>query len=196
MRGMTRLSPSEPLTRCPLGALRIVVVISLVLLGAGKDQARIPSVYELPDGYRGWVLIRFEGPGCDPIPTESENAVFRIPSNGVLCTSSPLRADFDWENDEYYFVGAGRTAIPPVTQAGDGPKVQLLATTECFVAKGVRGPTFLSFFVGTANDAKNDRSMPQPCAKRASEAHAANALVGFASSLAADAPPVRRRDGE
>jgi len=159
--------PRSPLTRHTLGALGVVVAMSLLLLGARDGETRTPSIYELPEGYRGWVLIRFEGPGCDATPVDRDSPVFRIPSDGVLCTSSPLRADSDWEADEYYFVGAERTAIPAETRAADGPKIRLFATTECFVAKGVRGPMFLSFFVGTDDDAKHDRSMPQPCAKRA-----------------------------
>jgi hypothetical protein len=135
-------------------------------LNPTPSPAPLPAVYEIPEGYRGWVLIQFESAGCDAIPTEDGKPVFRISSTGVLCTSSAPAGASDWEKDEYYFVGTSRIAIPLETQPGDGPKIRLLASTECFVAKGARGPRFISFFVGTEDEAKRDRSMPQPCAKR------------------------------
>jgi hypothetical protein len=121
-----------------------------------------PSVYELPEGYHGWVLISSKRPDCPPIPSESEKPIFRIPSSGVLCTSSELRSVDYWEDDEYYFVGVARTAIPPSTSPGVGRKVRLLSTTNC----GPRSPTqgeFLSFFIGTEAEVNTGKRKPQPC---------------------------------
>jgi hypothetical protein len=122
---------------------------------------RTPSVYELPEGYHGWVLISFGRPDCPALPAENGKPIFRIPKSGVLCTSSGLRDVDYWEDDEYYFVGVARTAIPPSTSSGDGRKVRLLTSKYCGSKRG--GARFLSFFIGTEAEVKTDRSWPNPC---------------------------------
>jgi len=122
---------------------------------------RTPSVYELPEGYHGWVLINFGRPDCPPLPTENGKPIFRIPKSGVLCTSSGLRDVDYWEDDEYYLVGEARTAIPPSTSAGRGRAIRLLSSVQCRDGSKRGGAEFLSFFIGT--DAETARPVPKPC---------------------------------
>ena len=54
---------------------------------AGNPQPRY-EVYELPPGYRGWVTIMTEVPGCAPLEVRDRTTYFRIREDGTACTSS------------------------------------------------------------------------------------------------------------
>src|SRR5216684_3023822 len=72
-------------------------------------QPGMKEIYEIPDGYRGWVEIRFSRPGCPPLPRSAEGIVLSIPGSGVLCTSSP--AQLTMHSEAYYYVGSGRRVL-------------------------------------------------------------------------------------
>lgn len=65
------------------------------------------EVYEIPDGYRGWVQVRMKRSWCPPLPTGPDGSVvFRIGSDGTLCTSSEL--DTRWGYHRYYYARGGQ----------------------------------------------------------------------------------------
>jgi len=72
--------------------LRIVLIacawIAVCALSACAP-ARTPDHYLLPDGFTGWVYVRYDDPSCEPLGTRDGRNVMRIPSNGRLCTSTP-----------------------------------------------------------------------------------------------------------
>ncbi|NGZ76899.1 DUF6843 domain-containing protein [Saccharibacillus alkalitolerans] len=77
-------------------------LLSLLAL-AGCTDTRPSSVYLLPEGYEGWVLIDFAQEGAPEIPVEDGKQVFRIGSDGKLDTSTP-EPSYGTAEDEYYFV--------------------------------------------------------------------------------------------
>jgi hypothetical protein len=106
----------------------------------------MPCVFEVPEGFRGWILVEHDRPGCPPTPVENGKRVYRIPASGRLCVGDSI--DYDsFAKDEFYFVGSSRTPIPEESPGHEG----LLR------AGGVGGPgnrTFEHYFVGTEEELK------------------------------------------
>lgn len=158
----TRSSPSaphSPLTRHPLGAGkgRARGAAGLVIGLSVACQYRTPCVYEVPEGFQGWVLISFQHPECPPIPLEGGKLVFRIPPSGVLCTSSTLQTG--WARDEYYFVGKVRTPIKS-TGWGGGGGVWLESNGQCGTGANPVA-VFANFFVGSEEETRNPPPSPE-----------------------------------
>lgn len=68
---------------------------------ASCQDRRVPSVYEIPAGYEGWVFIFWNQKNAPAIPKEKEGSVFTVPNDGILRTSS-TKPD-GWATDRYYW---------------------------------------------------------------------------------------------
>lgn len=74
--------------------------------------------YIVPEGYVGWVRIRFEGTNARPLPREGRFRIARFPSSGFLETSdSPLGGDAP---SEWLYEDAVGRRSPAATQSGFG----------------------------------------------------------------------------
>lgn len=85
----------------------ITGLAAILLASCGETRSR--SIFEIPEGYKGWVEVRFGRAECPTVLEGAAGRVFRIPRSGVLCTSS-LR-DTGVARDEYFYVGDGRKVI-------------------------------------------------------------------------------------
>jgi hypothetical protein len=65
---------------------------------------RHPARYMIPEGYVGWVEIRFGQANASPLPIDNGDLVYRIPENGLLDTSNPL--EFGSAKDQYFYYSA------------------------------------------------------------------------------------------
>ncbi|WP_044642720.1 DUF6843 domain-containing protein [Risungbinella massiliensis] len=75
-------------------------------------DARPPSVYLIPNGYKGWFYIVYDVPNTPELPKLDDKLEFEIPSNGILKTSTK-HTEYGWAKDEYYYVENGkRIKIP------------------------------------------------------------------------------------
>lgn len=93
---------------------------SAVLLFAGYVffTYRSPRKFFIPEGYAGWVTVKFEKPNAAPLPTKDGYVEFDIPPSGVLETSSKLETG--WSRDDFYYKGAnGVTEIPKMEPCGE-----------------------------------------------------------------------------
>ncbi len=93
----------------------LAIVCAIVITGC--EQARTPCVYEVPEGFTGWVLIEYENTNYPPLPKESGKLIFKIGKDGRFFTSSKMQEG--GAKDEYYYVGNSRTPIPE-TISGKG----------------------------------------------------------------------------
>lgn len=83
-----------------------------------RDDRR-PNRYLIPEGFVGWVRIDYEVEGAPELPIEDGFRVYRIPSSGLLQTSSAVQSG--WASDEYYYVDAsGDREQLTVTARGGG----------------------------------------------------------------------------
>jgi hypothetical protein len=105
--------------RFSVGALTLALLASLGLLlgmGTGNSTHR-SSRFLIPEGYTGWIRIEFEVQGALPLPMEGGQYVLRIPSDGVLRTSSAEQ--YGWAEDHYYYYSAqGVRSLPDSGPAG------------------------------------------------------------------------------
>jgi hypothetical protein len=79
--------------------------------------ARHPNKFLIPQGYVGWVGVRYGDKDAPPLPTDHGMFAYRIPATGFLSTSSPLEAG--WASD-YYFYYSDDGAIRALKSTGWG----------------------------------------------------------------------------
>ena len=102
------------------------------------------SRFLIPEGYTGWVRIEFEVQGAPPLPMEGGQYVLKIPSDGLLRTSSAEQ--YGWAKDHYYYYSAqGVRALP------DSGPAELIWSKINGEESGVSGKrNYEEFFVGNA----------------------------------------------
>lgn len=120
-RGLSWIFPESAsrAVRFSFGVLTLVLLAALGLwlgMGTGNSTHR-SSRFLIPEQYTGWIRIEFEVQGAPPLPMEAGQYVLRIPSDGVLRTSSAEQ--YGWANDSYYYYSAqGVRSLPNSGPAG------------------------------------------------------------------------------
>lgn len=90
------------------------LVIFLGFLFMDKAQNRD---FLVPEGYEGWVCIRYAVPDAAPLPELGGVQQLRIPAGGYLETSSRLAVG--WRRDRYFWYDStGTTRIPGSVDLG------------------------------------------------------------------------------
>jgi|SRR5882724_2867896 len=135
----------------------LLLVLVSVLILAGCKKARTPCVYEIPEGFTGWVLIEFGRTNCQPLGKRDEKLVFQIGKDGRFCTSSAL--EFGWAKDAYFYVGKSRTEIPS-TMSGRGGMIWGGGTGS--VQAGSVERAYETFYVGTEERFNHADQQPKP----------------------------------
>jgi len=72
--------------------------------------ARTPDHFLLPDGFTGWVYVRYDDPSCAPLDMRDGRRVVRIPADGRLCTSTPYETGS--ARDLYEYIRPDGTTRP------------------------------------------------------------------------------------
>ncbi len=138
--------------RFSVAALTLALLAGLGLLlemGTGNSTHR-SSRFLIPDGYTGWIRVEFEVQGAPPLPMEGCQYVLRIPSGGILRTSSAEQYGF--AKDHYYYDSAqGVRSLPD-----SGPAVLIWGKIngEESGASGKR--KYEEFFVGTQQQFRDE----------------------------------------
>jgi hypothetical protein len=70
-------------------------------IATGPPTVRHPSRFLIPDGYVGWVEIKYGESNAPSLPIISGTLICRIPDSGLLRTSSSLEEG--WAKDEYFY---------------------------------------------------------------------------------------------
>ena len=140
-----------------------VITLQLVLLATGwtaPDQR-----YEIPAGYRGWVVIQEETPECPALATDNGTLVYSIDAQGCGCTSS--KPPQGWSVVTYVEVAADRRSTLPTTGWGGGGLIWAGFSGH----SSNRPHPYSGFFVGTEEELNGSWG-----AQRAQEAHCLLAL--------------------
>ena len=137
--------------------IRLLSAVALVGMLAGCDKSRTPSIYEIPQDFKGWVLIEFGRSNCPPVPKRDGKLIFHIDANGRLCTSSTM--EYGWAKDTFYYVGKNRAEIP-----GTAPGLGGLIWGEGngSVQRGTVERSYQTFFIGTEDEFKHAPGHPVP----------------------------------
>ncbi len=96
--------------------LLLIFTVSMVFLCSCR-KTRTPVSYELPNGYSGWVTIRFEKPGAPPLEFADGRYKIKISENGFAETSSGI--EDGWAEDRYYWINDGEEHILPQYMTGN-----------------------------------------------------------------------------
>jgi hypothetical protein len=127
--------------------LSVVIVLTgiavLLAIAALAGALGRPLRWELPPGYRGWVVVRFDDPACPPLRGSGIYLVVPVTAAGRGCTSSPVPAG--WRYYRYEYVGPDGTRTVIRSSGWD-------ASSEIWPFTAGR------FFVGTK--AERERSAP------------------------------------
>ena|SRR5579872_2366930 len=85
------------------GLRRVFVVVTCLFAAFlwNVIDFRHPARYLIPDGYVGWVEIKFGQADASPLAIENGDLVYRIPENGLLNTSNPL--EYGSAKDHYFY---------------------------------------------------------------------------------------------
>lgn len=133
-----------------VGAFTLASLAGLALwLGmSARNSTHRSSRFLIPEGYTGWVRIEFEVQDAPPLPVEGAQYVLKIPSDGVLRTSSAEQ--YGWAQDYYYYYSAqGVRALP---DSGPAELIWGKINGEASGSKGKR--KYEEFFVGAAQQFK------------------------------------------
>jgi hypothetical protein len=123
-----------------------VLLLSLLAAGACLNKQPTPAVFEIPESFRGWAVIRFSDPSCAAVPKIDGKWHVRLDADGRLCTSSPLTSN--WRSDEYYIIGEERRRVKLVGASSRG-EVRNHVNGRCAVSDNPP-VQFQKFFVGSA----------------------------------------------
>lgn len=102
--------------------MKALVTTVIVLIACHREPKRaIPAVYELPEGFTGWVTVEYASPGAAALPEDHGTRIVRVPADGTLRTSSPQALGIV-DNRFYFMDGAGkRTPIAEPEAAHGAP---------------------------------------------------------------------------
>jgi hypothetical protein len=138
-------------TRIFVGALTIALLTGFAwwLHINAQNSAHRSSRFLIPEGYTGWVRIEFEVQDAPPLPMDGAQYVLKIPSDGVLRTSSVEQ--YGWAKDHYYYYSAQEVRALP-----DSGPAELIWGKINGEESGVSGKRkYEAFFVGNAQQFKD-----------------------------------------
>ena len=135
----------------------LLVALVFVVALCGCKKVRTACVYEIPEGFTGWVLIEFGRTNCPPLVKRDGKLIFEIGRDGRLCTSSAL--EYGWAKDAYFYVGKSRTMIPSTVSGGGG---FIWGGSTGSTQTGSVERTYESFFVGTEDQFTHAAERPTP----------------------------------
>jgi uncharacterized protein DUF6843 len=119
-------------------------------ISMGAPLVRHPIHLLIPNGYLGWVEVRYGDPTAPALPIMDGVYLCRIPANGVLTTSS--KPEEGWAADEYDYYGEdGSTKRLKQTNWGGGGMVWSGAMSW---KQGSSRPT-QTWFIGTEGQFKH-----------------------------------------
>ena len=135
-----------------VGGIAITLVSVVLAVGIYKRVIGFPESYELPPGYKGWLLIEFENPSCPRLAWRWGFRVIHLGPGGRACTSS--RSPLGWHYERYEYVGpdGARTRLRssgwetdrevwPITCGPDGRRcTTFIGTREELSHSGSRMP--------------------------------------------------------
>lgn len=119
------------------GILLFGLLIFAAFVAYSLTDQRHPIDFEVPQGYIGWIRVKYNIAGATPLPIKSGHYIARIPANGLLKTSTV--EEEGGAADRFYYVNQAKQRMPI-----DGYK------TNIALIQGDRGRTNERYmFIGT-----------------------------------------------
>lgn len=132
----------------------LLLVLSAVLAGWFYNFQRVNKraratyvAYYIPEGYAGWVTVKFNIKKSPPIPfiTKGDGGIYKIlvPKDGVFLTSSPFYAEK--HRTRYYH--AGKNGFRLMLEGGFGVKRGSGDLNQSWISGGSYNASYLQFYV-------------------------------------------------
>lgn len=137
------------------GVLVLLFVLN-VLFGIGNQWV----IYDLTPHFKGWVLIQYEDPACDVLPTGTWSIHIPIPESGCVCTSDAPALRFRQTRYERVHPDGTREDIPHRWQ-DDSSEIWGHITGKGAYKLGSVPQPFLreTFFVGSKKEYEAQRKL-------------------------------------
>jgi hypothetical protein len=117
--------------------MRLIIFLLLLSNTFFACTQKIKETWVIPDGFQGRINVVFNQPNAAPIPELKGRRIYKIPDDGILLTSSKLKAGFIDQQFYYEKKIGGRTRIP--VQDGNGVDVPLKPAVVYKGSNGVYG---------------------------------------------------------
>jgi uncharacterized protein DUF6843 len=141
-----------------MSAAPIVAVFAYLVLVFASGGYVPPTAWEVPNGYRGWVVTAYEIPACPALERDGLVMVVRVDAAGHACTSDRWRSGWI-VSQEVFFVDQGRRVekVAEALEGRDGDQVRVHTHQS---SQSGSCPMAHQFFVGTADDQRRLGSVP------------------------------------
>ncbi|MBM7703868.1 DUF6843 domain-containing protein [Metabacillus iocasae] len=83
--------------------LLLILICMSVVACSKSDETAKPSIYLIPEGYKGWVMVEYDKEEGTPTEKEGEYTVFSINNQGKAKTKTLLTHE-GWATNKYYYV--------------------------------------------------------------------------------------------
>jgi hypothetical protein len=92
------------------GVWFLLLYVTAAISMSGTALARHAARFLIPDGYVGWVEVKYGVKDSPALVIENETFIYQIPSTGLLKTSSLL--EYGWAKDEYFYYSENGSRRP------------------------------------------------------------------------------------
>ena len=115
-----------------------------------------PMRYEFPEGFKGWLVVRFQDPTCPPLRSQGIFLVVSVPASGQVCTLTPHPDGWIYYRFEYLHPDGTRTSLPLRSGSDPPGRVQVWLVTY------LRDYNWEEDWVGTKEDSNHWGTPPDP----------------------------------
>ena len=103
------------------------MVLFLILILLASKEISYPLLWEIPEGFHGWVVAQFDNPNCSQLPRHTIYLVVKISSDGKGCTSTKTGEKWVYDRFEYVDTTGHLTPIP---STGKNPSVWFIESSD------------------------------------------------------------------
>jgi hypothetical protein len=115
-------------------------------ISMGAPIARYPTRYLVPDGYVGWIEVRYGEKNAPELPLVDGAFLCKVPGDGIVNTSSVIQDG--WAKDEYSYYSRNGSTIG-LKETGWGSGGMIWAPSDEWKDTAQRTRVDAYFFVGT-----------------------------------------------
>jgi uncharacterized protein DUF6843 len=115
-----------------------------------------PMGYELPEGFKGWLTIRFADPTCPPLRSQGIFLMVSVPTSGRVCTSTSHPDGWIYYRFVYLHSDGSKTSVPLRSGSTLPQKVYV------WLVAYLRDCNWEEDWVGTNEEADHWGSPPDP----------------------------------
>ena len=141
--------------------LRILLVVAcgVALLGVFSYRVFGRAIrYEIPGGFKGWLLVRWDDQRCPPLRRHGMFLLLSFATSGVACTSTRHWKDLTYLQFEYVFPDGTRQSLRWNEHGKPGTQVWLLGYSEQDKSDEI--------FVGDEHELNSSSHYPKPATER------------------------------